>query len=48
MIYNFIVPFSEDIGFFNVFRYITFRSGGALITSMIISFLLNVTANIQE
>ena len=39
MIYNFIFPLADDLGFLNIFRYITFRSGGALITAMIISFI---------
>ena len=29
----------EHISFFNVFRYITFRAGGAVITSLVVSFL---------
>ncbi len=40
MIYNFIFPLADDLGFLNIFRYITFRYGGALFTSMIISFVL--------
>ena len=39
MIYNYIVPFAEDYSFLNVFRYITFRSGAALITALTISFI---------
>jgi len=39
VIYNFIFPLADDLGFLNIFRYITFRSGGALITAMIISFI---------
>ena len=31
---------AEDHIVFNVFRYLTFRSGGAVITSLMISFLL--------
>ncbi|BCS88351.1 phospho-N-acetylmuramoyl-pentapeptide-transferase [Pseudodesulfovibrio sediminis] len=39
MIYNFLVPLSQDVGLFNVFRYITFRSVWALLTALIISIL---------
>src|SRR5690606_23004065 len=31
--------FAEHVSFFNVFRYITFRTGGALITSALIVFV---------
>ena len=31
---------AEDFGFLNLFRYITFRTGGAIITSLTISFVL--------
>ncbi|MGL1861275.1 MAG: phospho-N-acetylmuramoyl-pentapeptide-transferase [Pseudodesulfovibrio sp.] len=39
MIYNVLVPLSQDVGFLNVFRYITFRSVWALLTALIISIL---------
>ena len=35
----FLVEFADEISVFNVFRYITFRTGGALITSALIVFL---------
>ena len=35
-----LVPLAEHFGAFNVFRYITFRSGGALLTALVISFLI--------
>ena len=34
MLYNLLVPFSQDISLLNVFRYITFRSAGALICAL--------------
>ncbi|MGF1629668.1 MAG: phospho-N-acetylmuramoyl-pentapeptide-transferase [Kiloniellaceae bacterium] len=40
MLYNLLVPLAEDITFFNLFRYLTFRSGGAVMTALVICFLL--------
>ncbi|MBK18554.1 MAG: phospho-N-acetylmuramoyl-pentapeptide-transferase [Rhodospirillaceae bacterium] len=40
MLYNFLFPLAEDFGLFNLFRYLTFRTGGAVLTALIISFLL--------
>ncbi len=34
-----LVDFADDVSAFNVFRYITFRTGGALITSAVIVFI---------
>ena len=34
-----LVDLSEHVKFFNLFRYITFRTGGALFTSALIVFL---------
>ncbi|MEX2296321.1 MAG: phospho-N-acetylmuramoyl-pentapeptide-transferase [Dongiaceae bacterium] len=39
MLYNLLTPLAEDISFFNLFRYLTFRSGGAVVTALIISFV---------
>ncbi|WP_138379374.1 phospho-N-acetylmuramoyl-pentapeptide-transferase [Luteithermobacter gelatinilyticus] len=39
MLYNFLYPLSDDFGLFNLFRYLTFRTGGALFTAFLISFL---------
>lgn len=39
MLYHLLTPFSEGGDIFNLFRYITFRVGGALFTSMILSFV---------
>jgi hypothetical protein len=40
MLFNFLVPFADDFQAFNLFRYLTFRTGGAVMTALIISFLL--------
>jgi len=40
MLYNFLVPLADQISAFNVFRYITFRAGGAIITALFISFII--------
>ena len=40
MLYEFLYPLSDSFPLFNVFRYITFRTGGAILTSLIISFIL--------
>jgi phospho-N-acetylmuramoyl-pentapeptide-transferase len=39
MLYHLLVPLADTFQPFNVFRYITFRSGGALLTALLISFL---------
>ncbi len=40
MLFNLLVPLAEEHIIFNVFRYLTFRSGGAVITALLISFML--------
>ncbi|MGE0723359.1 MAG: phospho-N-acetylmuramoyl-pentapeptide-transferase [Alphaproteobacteria bacterium] len=40
MLYNFLVPLTDEFGPFNLFRYLTFRSGGAVVTALVISFVL--------
>ena len=35
MLYNILVPFSQDFTLLNVFRYITFRSACALIFALL-------------
>ncbi len=39
MLYNLLFPFADDVPIFNLFRYLTFRSGGAVLTSLLISFI---------
>ena len=40
MLYNLVTPLADEFGFLNLFRYLTFRTGGAIMTSLVISFLL--------
>jgi len=40
MLYNLLSPLAEDVTFFNLFRYLTFRSGGAVLTALVISFII--------
>ena len=40
MLYNFLLEFVEIFGFLNVFKYITFRTGLAVFTSLIIVLIL--------
>ncbi|MEM9554101.1 MAG: phospho-N-acetylmuramoyl-pentapeptide-transferase [Acidobacteriota bacterium] len=40
MLYQLLFPFSDEIGLFNVFRYITFRTAGAVVTALVFSLLL--------
>jgi phospho-N-acetylmuramoyl-pentapeptide-transferase len=39
MLFNLLVPFADDFGVFNLFRYITFRTGGAVVTALIVCFI---------
>ena len=39
MLYNLLVPLTDQFGPLNLFRYITFRSGGAVVTALFISFV---------
>ena len=40
MLYHLLTPFAEDFQLFNVFRYLTFRTGGAIMTALLLSFIL--------
>lgn len=40
MLYNLLAPLADTFQAFNLFRYITFRTGGAIITALVLSFLL--------
>ncbi len=40
MLYHLLFPLAGQFGPLNVFRYITFRSGGAVITAWLVAFLL--------
>ena len=40
MLYNLLAPLADEHAVFNLFRYITFRAGGAVMTALAVSFLL--------
>jgi phospho-N-acetylmuramoyl-pentapeptide-transferase len=40
MLYPLLFPLADQFQAFNLFRYITFRSGGAVVTALLISFVL--------
>lgn len=40
MLYNLLAPLAGDTIFFNLFRYLTFRTGGAIMTTLLISFII--------
>ena len=40
MFYNLLYPLSDSINVFNVFQYLTFRTGAAVVTGLLISFAL--------
>ena len=40
MLYNLLAPLADQSIVFNLFRYLTFRSGGAMLTALALSFIL--------
>jgi len=40
MLYHLLYPLASDVSAFNVFRYITFRTGAATLTALFISFMV--------
>lgn len=40
MLFHLLYPLGEEYGVFNVFRYITFRTAGAVLTALVLSLLL--------
>jgi len=40
MLYEVLYPLSNEIGFFRLFGFITFRTGGSIITALFLSFVL--------
>ncbi len=40
MLYEFLVPLADDFQVFNLFRYLTFRTGAAVMTALLFSFAL--------
>ena len=53
MFYYFFIPLIENFHFLNLFKYLTFRAGGALFTAFFISLflgpkLINILKKIQK
>lgn len=40
MLYNLLFPLASEFPIFNVFKYLTFRTGGAIITALLFSFII--------
>lgn len=40
MLYNLLYPLADQVGVFNLFKYLTFRTGGAVLTALVVSFLI--------
>ncbi|MEM7679801.1 MAG: phospho-N-acetylmuramoyl-pentapeptide-transferase [Pseudomonadota bacterium] len=40
MLYNLLTPLADEYLFFNLFRYLTFRTGGAIMTALVICFII--------
>lgn len=40
MLYTLLAPLADEFQAFNLFRYLTFRTGGAIMTALVISFLI--------
>ncbi len=40
MLYLLLTPYADQFLFFNLFRYLTFRTGGAIMTALVISFII--------
>ena len=40
MLYNLLTPLADEFILFNLFRYLTFRTGGAIMTALLICFLI--------
>lgn len=40
MLYNLLYPLADEISLFNVFRYLTFRTGGAVMTALLVAFVV--------
>ncbi len=40
MLYNLLAPYASDFIIFNLFKYLTFRTGGAMMTALLLGFLI--------
>lgn len=43
MLYNLLTPYADQFLFFDLFRSVTFRTGGAIVTSLVICFVIAPT-----
>ena len=43
MLFNLLVPLADEYIVFNLFRYLTFRTGGAIMTALLVSFVFGST-----
>ncbi len=40
MLYNLLYPLADQVSAFNLFKYLTFRTGGAIMTALIVAFVV--------
>jgi phospho-N-acetylmuramoyl-pentapeptide-transferase len=40
MLFNLLAPLADEFAFFNLFRYLTFRTGGATLTALLVAFVI--------
>jgi phospho-N-acetylmuramoyl-pentapeptide-transferase len=40
MLFNLLTPLADQVSVFNLFRYLTFRTGGAVLTALVVSFMV--------
>ena len=40
MLYNLLYPLADEFGPFNLFKYLTFRAGGAVMTALVVAFII--------
>ena len=40
MLYNLLYPLADEVPLFNLFKYLTFRAGGAIITALVVAFII--------
>ena len=43
MLFNLLAPLADEYIVFNLFRYLTFRTGGAIMTALLVSFVFGST-----
>ncbi|MGE4280587.1 MAG: phospho-N-acetylmuramoyl-pentapeptide-transferase, partial [Magnetospirillum sp.] len=40
MLYNLLYPLADEVALFNLFKYLTFRTGGAVLTALVVAFVI--------